>query len=96
MFQMVHGKTPVSNSVLGNPTGNKNLDGTLSAPDFNTLAGNFGRHDGGSMWFQGDFNYDGKVNTADFTSLASNFGLIVRLCDGVVGRRNTEVLIMGW
>jgi hypothetical protein len=54
--------------------GDENLDGRVNALDFNSLASNFGQHDGSSIWVQGDFNYDGKVNTMDFAALAANFG----------------------
>jgi hypothetical protein len=53
-------------------TGDANLDGAVSTPDFTALASNF--NGVGKAWFNGDFNFDGKVNALDFNALATNFG----------------------
>jgi hypothetical protein len=50
--------------------GDANLDGTVNALDFNSLATNFGQN--APEWVKGDFNYDGVVNSLDFTALAGN------------------------
>lgn len=54
--------------------GDANLDGTVNALDFNSLATNYGRSNGNEVWAQGDFNYDGTVNSSDFAMLAANYG----------------------
>jgi hypothetical protein len=52
--------------------GDANVDGTVNALDFNTLATHFGQSS--QTWDGADFNADGVVNTVDFTALAQNFG----------------------
>jgi len=54
-------------------SGDANLDGTVNALDFNSLATNFGLS--GKYWTDGDFNYDGTVNASDFIFLSENFNL---------------------
>ncbi len=61
-------------SVLAKYTyyGDANLNGSVTLPDFNALASNFGGS--GLRWAQGDFNYDTSVTLHDFNRLAANFG----------------------
>ena len=64
--------------------GDGNLDGTVNALDFNSLASNYGKVTSSDGWIQGDFNYDGTVNSSDFAALAADYGQGPTLPDGVV------------
>lgn len=57
--------------LIGTNYGDTNLDGSVDAIDFETLAGNFGRNVFG--WSAGDYNGDGRVAFNDFVSLSTNF-----------------------
>ena len=56
--------------------GDTNLDGTVNFADLLTLAQNYNKHPGTSMWDQGDTNYDGSVNFNDLLKLAQDYGLL--------------------
>ena len=52
-------------------SGDANLDGIVSFPDFLSLSASFGQSGG---WAEGDFNSDGIVGFPDFLILSKNFG----------------------
>jgi hypothetical protein len=52
--------------------GDANLDNSVNALDFNTLASNFGNSN--PNWTDGDFNRDGAIDASDFEMLSLDFG----------------------
>jgi hypothetical protein len=68
-------------TIFHSEYGDANLDGTVNALDFNTLATHFGQSSQG--WATSDFSGDGVVNSADFTLLAQHFNF--RYVDPLAG-----------
>ena len=67
------GYAPSGDATLVQSTlaGDSNLDGSVNASDFVSMASHFGQS---GEWIDGDFNYDGIVNAMDFNLLASSYG----------------------
>ena len=72
--------------------GDATLDGSVDTIDFNALAFNFAKPNGGDTvrrdWSQGDFDYSGSVDTIDFNLLAANFGKLLAADGGGAGASN--------
>ena len=71
-YELTYAADHLTLDAIASP-GDANLDGTVNALDFNTLATNFGQTTNVN-WLNADFNGDGVVNTMDFTMLANGFG----------------------
>jgi hypothetical protein len=73
-FNTFDGLTVAASDVVARYTylGDTNLDGSITAVDFNALLNGF--TNGLTGWENGDTNYDGVVNGIDYTNLLNAFG----------------------
>ena len=63
--------------LIGTTYGDANLDGSVNASDFQTLARNFDLNLFG--WSAGDSNGDGRVDFSNFILLSTSFGKTLQM-----------------